>query len=81
MFLGQDESRIVSGSEDSRIYIWDRDSGALVDILEGHESGCVNSISVNPANPDMFVSTGDDRTCRVWIRHEGTGPAGSSELV
>ncbi|KAJ0413038.1 hypothetical protein BJY00DRAFT_320196 [Aspergillus carlsbadensis] len=68
VFFGARESYVLSGSEDSRVYVWDRESGALVDILEGHEIGCVNSVSVNPVDPDMLVSTGDDRTCRVWMR-------------
>ncbi|PYH97043.1 hypothetical protein BO71DRAFT_148833 [Aspergillus ellipticus CBS 707.79] len=65
--LGVQESLIVNSSKDSRIYIWDRANGALLDILDELESGCVNSISVNPAGPNMFVSTGDDKTTRVWI--------------
>ncbi|KAL4924715.1 WD40 repeat domain-containing protein [Aspergillus undulatus] len=70
IFFGPEESLIVSGSEDGRVYIWDRNNGALLDILEGHGFGCVDSISVNPANPDMLVSTGDDCTSRVWSRQQ-----------
>lgn len=67
-FLGVDQSLVLSGSEDSRIYVWDRSSGALVDILEGHESGCVYSLTTNPRNPDMLASSGDDGTVRIWVR-------------
>ncbi|KAL4778904.1 WD40-repeat-containing domain protein [Aspergillus varians] len=72
MFFGPKQALVLSGSEDSRIYMWDRDTGILVDILEGHESGCVNSLSQNPANPDMFVSSGDDGTSRIWVRKEAS---------
>jgi WD repeat-containing protein 26 len=67
-FLGTDEKLVMSGCEDSRIYIWDRDSGRLLDILEGHIAGCVNSVSFNNANPDIFASAGDDGTVRIWRR-------------
>lgn len=67
-FFGIDQSLVLSGSEDPRIYVWDRGSGALVDILEGHESGCISSLTPNPRNPDMFASSGDDCTVRIWVR-------------
>jgi len=38
----------------------------LVDILEEHGEGYVNSISTNPVNPNMLISTGDDQTVRMW---------------
>lgn len=67
-FFGVDQSLVLSGSEDPRIYVWDRGSGALVDILEGHESRCISSVTPNPRNPDMFASSGDDCTVRIWVR-------------
>lgn len=37
----------------------------LVETLEGHISGCVNSIAWNPADPSMFASAGDDCAVRM----------------
>lgn len=65
-FGGAAENFVVSGSEDSRIYIWHKENGSLVETLEGHISGCVNSISWNPTNPSMFASAGDDCAVRIW---------------
>ncbi|KAJ5462609.1 hypothetical protein N7475_007553 [Penicillium sp. IBT 31633x] len=59
-FGGAAENFVVSGSEDSKVYIWHKENGNLVETLEGHISGCVNSISWNPTNPGMFASAGDD---------------------
>ncbi|KAJ5512091.1 hypothetical protein N7463_001643 [Penicillium fimorum] len=59
-FGGAAENFVVSGSEDSKVYIWHKENGNIVEILEGHISGCVNSISWNPADPGMFASAGDD---------------------
>ncbi|KAJ5321871.1 uncharacterized protein N7506_011001 [Penicillium brevicompactum] len=64
-FGGAAENFIVSGSEDSKVYIWHKENGNLVETLEGHIAGCVNSISWNPANPGMFASAGDDNTVRM----------------
>ena len=50
---------------DSKIYIWHKENGTLVETLEAHTKGCVNSISWNPTNPGMFVSAGDDKAVRM----------------
>ncbi|KAF7585800.1 hypothetical protein BBP40_010081 [Aspergillus hancockii] len=71
-FGGAGENFVVSGSEDSKIYIWRKETGALVETLEGHISGCVNAISWNPANPGLFASAGDDCLVRIWTRERET---------
>ncbi|KAJ5146514.1 uncharacterized protein N7515_001078 [Penicillium bovifimosum] len=60
-FGGAAENFVVSGSEDSKVYIWHKENGNLVETLEGHMKGCVNSISWNPVDPGMFASAGDDK--------------------
>ncbi|KAJ5128535.1 hypothetical protein N7448_002254 [Penicillium atrosanguineum] len=65
-FGGAAEKFVVSGSEDSRVYIWQKEDGNLVKVLKGHIAGCVNSISWNPTNPSMFASAGDDCAVRIW---------------
>ncbi|KAJ5706619.1 hypothetical protein N7488_006420 [Penicillium malachiteum] len=67
-FGGAGENFVVSGSDDSCVYIWHKENGSLVETLHGHEKGCVNSISWNPANPGMFASAGDDHAVRIWTR-------------
>ncbi|KAJ5664932.1 uncharacterized protein N7477_007380 [Penicillium maclennaniae] len=65
-FGGADENFVVSGSEDSQVYIWHKENGKHVETLGGHVSGCVNSISWNPTNATMFASAGDDCAVRIW---------------
>ncbi|KAL8770450.1 MAG: hypothetical protein Q9209_003876 [Squamulea sp. 1 TL-2023] len=65
-FGGADQNLIISGSEDSRVYIWHKENGTLIETLEGHQSpGCVNVVAWNPADPCMFASGGDDRKVRI----------------
>ncbi|KAI4248246.1 MAG: hypothetical protein LQ352_005978, partial [Teloschistes flavicans] len=64
-FGGADENLVISGSEDSRIYIWHKTTGSLIETLDGHQTpGCVNVVAWNPAHPCMFASGGDDRKIR-----------------
>ncbi|KAF8540353.1 WD40-repeat-containing domain protein [Trichophaea hybrida] len=64
---GADENFVLSGSEDSNIYVWHKQNGQLVEKLAGH-TGTVNCVTWNPSNAHMFASAGDDRTIRIWSR-------------
>jgi len=63
-FGGADQNFVVSGSEDSRIYIW-RSNGILIERLEAHP-GCVNAIAWHPTDPSVFASAGDDSRVKIW---------------
>lgn len=79
-FGGADESFVVSGSEDSRIYIW-RTNGRQVEVLEAH-SGCVNAVAWHPKDPRCFASAGDDHKVKIWRPtphdHHPSSPNGST---
>ncbi len=80
-----DSKRIVSGSDDAQIAVWDGDSDKLVRKICGHEAA-VLSISVSG---DKIFSSSKDKTIRVWgldtgdnisIIHGHTGPINGIKL-
>ncbi|CAI4057045.1 hypothetical protein N7582_000762 [Saccharomyces uvarum] len=67
---------VMSGSEDGKIYIWDRIRGNLISVLSGHSTLINNSskpvgkncnvVASNPVDKEMFVSGGDDGKIKIW---------------
>src|SRR5712671_3636388 len=65
-----DGSRIVSGSSDKTIRLWDAETGdAIGKPLEGHSSD-VNSVAFSP-NGSRIVSGSEDNTIRLWDAETG----------
>ena len=58
-------SRIVSGSSDNTVRVWDVATGACVQTLEGH-SESVYSVSFDVTGRSRIVSGSRDKTVRVW---------------
>jgi len=62
------DGRLVSGSSDNTLRVWDVQSGRTLAILQGH-SGVVNAVAVLPDG--CLVSGSSDRTLRVWDVQSG----------
>ncbi|KAI9489752.1 WD40-repeat-containing domain protein [Zychaea mexicana] len=62
---GDDESFVLSGSEDNCVYVWSREHQTLLEVLEGH-TGTVNCVSWCPVGLPKFASASDDQTIRIW---------------
>ena len=60
-----DGSRIVSGSDDKTILVWNAESGEIIgEPITGHKRG-VNSVCFSP-DGRRILSGSDDTTARVW---------------
>ncbi|KAE8673103.1 putative nucleotide binding protein [Hibiscus syriacus] len=73
-FGGINSMFIASGSENTQVYIWNRQRSTPVEVLSGH-SMTVNSVSWNPKRPLMLASASDDHTIRIW------GPSQSNKKI
>jgi COMPASS component SWD3 len=58
------KAMVASGSEDGAIVLWDVNSKAVLQRLEGHE-GPVMGVDVD-ASGTKIVSCGMDKTIRLW---------------
>ena len=56
--------RVVSGSEDKTLKLWDASTGECLATWEVHSNG-VNSVAVFPAG-DRVVSGSHDKTLKLW---------------
>jgi len=64
-----DGRRIVSGSEDKTVRVWDAESGQELRSLRGHEH-IVTSVAYSP-DGQRIVSGSSDKTVRVWDTESG----------
>lgn len=58
---GHDGMLILCGSEDNRVYIWERRSGNLIAKLSGHQ-GTVNTVTCSEIDENLFASGSDDKS-------------------
>ena len=72
-------TRVVSGSNDNMIRIWDAESGAVVgEPLKGHNGG-VNSVAYSP-DGRYIISGSYDRTIRIWDAETGAAVGNPLEV-
>ncbi|KAG5523395.1 hypothetical protein RHGRI_035270 [Rhododendron griersonianum] len=63
-FTSGDKTYLITGSDDYAAKIWDYETGACVQTLEGHAHN-VTAVCVHPEAP-IIVTGSEDKTLRVW---------------
>ncbi|KAJ5943052.1 hypothetical protein N7516_003220 [Penicillium verrucosum] len=63
-YFGLDDEYVVSGCDSGHIFIWDRKTSNLVNILEG-DSEVVNVVQGHPYEP-MIAASGIDNTIKIF---------------
>jgi hypothetical protein len=69
LVLSADGRRVVSGSYDNTLRIWDMETGQCLQVLEGHTS-MVSSLVLS-ADGRRVVSGSNDNTLRIWDMETG----------
>jgi WD40 repeat protein len=65
-----DGARMVSGSWNKSVEVWDMPSGTILTTLRGH-SALISAVTFFPANPDVVASSATDGTVRLWDGRSG----------
>ncbi|XP_020678964.1 WD repeat protein iqw1 isoform X2 [Dendrobium catenatum] len=66
-FLGQQGEFVASGSDDGRLFIWEKRTGRLVKVLLGDDA-VVNCVQCHPFHCTIATS-GIDNTIKMWSPH------------
>jgi WD40 repeat protein len=67
--ISHDGTRIISGSSDNSIRIWDAQTGGALHELKGHSSS-VNSVAISH-DGTRIISGSDDNSIRIWDAQTG----------
>ncbi|XP_059055486.1 DDB1- and CUL4-associated factor 8 [Achroia grisella] len=72
-FFGPNSEYIVSGSDCSHIYIWEKKSESIVQWMRGDDNGIVNCIEAHPRCP-VLATSGLDKDVKIWIPKREADP-------
>ncbi|KAG7197449.1 hypothetical protein KM043_013299 [Ampulex compressa] len=65
-FFGPKSEFVISGSDCGNIFIWDKNTEAIVQWMEGDEQGVVNCLEGHPHVP-ILATSGLDYDVKIWI--------------
>ena len=67
--LGSRDEFVASGSDDGRIFVWDRFTGRLVNMLSSDDQN-VSCVAAHPSMP-VLVSAGSEPVIKLWSPQVG----------
>jgi len=76
-FFGPDSEYVISGSDDGRVFFWDKKTQRVLNVLEGHAS-VVNVLEPHPWLP-VLATSGIDNEVKIWSP-EGAYPTREEQL-
>jgi len=62
--LGSRDEFVASGSDDGRIFVWDRFNGRLVNMLSSDDQN-VSCVAAHPSMP-VLASAGSEPVIKLW---------------
>lgn len=65
-FFGPKSEYIISGSDCGNIFIWDKNTGAIVQWMTGDKQGVVNCLEGHPHIP-VLATSGLDYDVKIWV--------------
>lgn len=71
-FYGPGSEFVISGSDCGNIFIWDKESEAIVKLMHGDEAGVVNVLEPHPSLPVLATSGLDDEV-KLWMSVQSMG--------
>jgi len=77
-FYGQRSEYVISGSDCGNIFFWSKETGSIVNVIHGDESGVVNVLEAHPTLP-ILATSGLDEEVKVWRPKLQTGNNDSSK--
>ncbi|CAK9795175.1 DDB1- and CUL4-associated factor 8 [Anthophora quadrimaculata] len=65
-FFGPKSEFVISGSDCGNLFIWDKNTEAIVDWMPGDEQGIVNCLEPHPHVP-ILATSGLDVDVKIWV--------------
>ncbi|XP_032685012.1 DDB1- and CUL4-associated factor 8-like [Odontomachus brunneus] len=72
-FFGPKSEYVISGSDCGNIFIWDKNTEAVVQWMKGDEQGVVNCLEGHPHIP-VLATSGLDYNVKIWIPWDEGSP-------
>ncbi|CAB4026179.1 DDB1- and CUL4-associated factor 8, partial [Paramuricea clavata] len=64
-FYGPRSEFVVSGSDCGHVFLWDKETESIVQLLEGDVTGVVNCLEPHPYHP-FLATSGLDHDVKIW---------------
>lgn len=78
-FFGPNSEYVISGSDCGNIFFWDKNTEAILNFMEGDNSGVVNCLEPHPTIP-ILATSGLDWNIKIWAPNSEIYPPVMNKL-